>query len=635
MADTYYTIGMAGHIDHGKTALTKALTQVDTDRLKEERERGISIEAGYAPLETADGTHVSIIDVPGHERFIRQMIAGVAGIDLVVLVVAADEGVMPQTEEHLDILQFLGVSRCIMAVTKIDRVDDEMLELVTEDIQDRLAGTIFDGAPYVFTDSISGEGVEDLRQEIFRQLKDVKFRDSFGSFRLPIDQVFSVQGQGTVVRGTVYEGAVAKGSQLTVLPSGVPVKARQIQVHHQEQPDARAGQRAAINLGGADRETVRRGDVLVASDHFLVTDTIDVSLKTIREPFTPLKQRAPVKVHVGTSEVMGKIVLFDRNELEQGEEEVLCQIRLDEPVVVRRGDRFVLRRPTPVETLAGGWVIEPNGGKYRFGEETIRLLAGKREGTPEDLIRAALDKQPVLSLKELIQQTSLSEPAAAKAAEEGLGAGWLTAPSSGKFVLTRTLKEAAGAIEEMAAETHTRSPMRPGVPKAELLQTVSSRFPKPVTEAALNELMGQGKVRQNGQYVALADFEPHMPEKWKTRMGHVLSRLERDGIEVGKWSDYADEEGLPEQLAAEFAGFLTETGQAFRLTPELIVHRSAYEQALSDLQAGTEETFALKEAKDALGLSRKYLIPFLELLDQQKVTIRQGEERKWASGRKG
>src|SRR5690606_27247707 len=243
----YFTIGMAGHIDHGKTTLTKALTNVDTDRLKEEKERGISIEPGYAPLQTEDGAHVSIVDVPGHERFIRQMIAGVAGIDLVILVVAADEGVMPQTEEHLEILQFLGIERCIVAITKIDRVDELMLELVTEDIRDRLTGTIFEEAPYVLVDSLSGKGIEELKTAIFQELKQVQIRDAYGSFRLPIDQVFSVQGQGTVARGTIYEGSVRKGSQLTVLPKGLSVKARQIQVHNEEQESARAGQRTAIN----------------------------------------------------------------------------------------------------------------------------------------------------------------------------------------------------------------------------------------------------------------------------------------------------------------------------------------------------------------------------------------------------
>ncbi|WP_318036033.1 selenocysteine-specific translation elongation factor [Halobacillus shinanisalinarum] len=351
MDDTYFTIGMAGHIDHGKTTLTKALSNVDTDRLKEEKERSISIELGYAPLQIAAGVNLSIVDVPGHERFIRQMIAGVAGIDLVVLVIAADEGVMPQTKEHLEILEFLGVEHCIVAISKIDRVDDELLELVTEDIKEGLAGTIFHEAPFVYVDGVSGKGIDNLKQTLLSELESVESRDAYGSFRLPVDQVFTVQGQGTIVRGTIYEGVVQKGSHLRLLPNDYKVRARQIQVHHKDQEQALAGQRTAVNLGGIAREDISRGDVLVASDHFLVTEKIDVSLRFVDELTTPVKQRMPVKIHVGTSEVMGRIVFFDRNEVNKTSEEVLCQIQLNEEVVVRRGDRFILRRPTPIETI--------------------------------------------------------------------------------------------------------------------------------------------------------------------------------------------------------------------------------------------------------------------------------------------
>ncbi|QHJ70193.1 selenocysteine-specific translation elongation factor [Planococcus halotolerans] len=629
MEKTYYTIGMAGHIDHGKTALTKALTNVDTDRLKEEKERGISIEPGYAPFQTEDGTQLSIIDVPGHERFIRQMIAGVAGIDLVVLVIAADEGVMPQTEEHLEILQFLGVEHCIVAITKIDRVDEIMLELVQEDIQERLEGTIFDGAPYMLVDSLSGTGIDQLKSTIIDSLQAVKFRDAYGSFRLPIDQVFTVQGQGTVVRGTIYEGAVQKGTQLTLLPKGLKVKARQIQVHHEEREEARAGQRTAINLGGIEKTDVFRGNVLVASDHFLVTDTIDVALNLTSGAFTPLKQRSPVKVHVGTSEVMGKIVFFDRNELEQTDEEVLCQIRLDEEIVVRRGDRFILRRPTPVETLGGGWVIQPRGGKYRFGPETIEMLQNVMQGTPEDLVEEVLSKNILLDLQQLIQQTSLDEPVLKETIAKGVEDGSLLEVGSQKFSLAKTFSKIKGEIGARVESYHTDYPMRPGMSKAELTQSLSAGYPKPFIEYSLNALAAQGELKKTGQFIALGTFEPHLPKQWKVRMVGIISALEKDGIQVKKWEQYFEGTPLPKDEITDLTLYLLETGQIYRLQADTMIHRNAVKRAVTKLKQDTAEAFGLKEAKDSLDLSRKYLIPLLELFDLLDITEREEDQRRW------
>ncbi|WP_308786947.1 selenocysteine-specific translation elongation factor [Planomicrobium stackebrandtii] len=629
MEERYFTIGMAGHIDHGKTSLTKALTNVETDRLKEEKERGISIELGYAPLKLEPGVFVSVVDVPGHERFIRQMIAGVAGIDLVVLVVAADEGIMPQTEEHLEILQFLGVERCIVAISKIDRVDEVMLELVTDDIKERLSNTVFHEAPYVALDSLSGTGIDELKKLIGTELQTMDLRDAYGSFRLPIDQVFSVQGQGTVVRGTIYEGVVRKSTQLTVLPKGITVKARQIQVHHEEHEQARAGQRTAINLGGIERTAVKRGDVLVDSDHFLVTDTIDVALQVIGRKFAPLKQRTAVTLHVGTSEVMGKIVFFDRNELEQTPHEVLCQIRLDEQIVVRRGDRFILRRPSPVETIGGGWVIQPNGGKYRFGTETISMLRRHQQGTPKDLIMDALNKSLLLDLQGLMQQTSLGEITLKETLEEGLVSNiWLEIPRYG-FSLTKTFTKIGVELLARLQQFHEDFPMRTGIGKAELIQSVSVNFPKPLLEYSLNLLVEQDEIQRYGQFVALARFSPHLPNEWRARMEQVIGTLEKDGFQAGKWEDYFIGSPLPKTEVAELTAYLLDSGQVYRLREDTIIHRTAFDQALNQLQLQTGRSFDLKQAKEILQLSRKYMIPFLDLLDELNYTRRSEDQRYW------
>ncbi|HSI65841.1 MAG TPA: selenocysteine-specific translation elongation factor [Planococcus sp. (in: firmicutes)] len=630
MEDRYFTIGMAGHIDHGKTSLTKALTGVDTDRLKEEKERNISIEAGYAPLQTEDGTHISIVDVPGHERFIRQMIAGVAGIDLVVLVIAADEGVMPQTEEHLEILKLLGIQKCVVAISKIDRTDSEMLEIVTEDIQERLVDSVFEGAPFVHVDSLSGTGVKALKDLILQQLKEVPPRDAYGSFRLPIDQVFTAQGQGVIVRGTVYEGVVRKGSQLLLLPGRTKVKVRQVQVHRQEQEQARAGQRAALNLGGVTKEEIVRGDVLVASDAFLVTDTIDVALQVAGNGFAPLKQRAPVKVHVGTSEVMGKIVFFDRNELTAADGEVLCQIRLDEEVVVRRGDRFILRRPTPVATIGGGWIIQA-GAKYRFGEETVAMLRSQQQGSPADLLEDLLRKQPALGFTELLRQISMDEPALLEAIDAGLADGTLLEMQGQRYSMAKTFTKITEQLSERLQTYHEKLPMRIGIGKAELVQSFSADFPEPFIEYSLNELVKDGVLRKTGQYISLQDFSPHMPKQWKTRMEGILAALAKDGLQAEKWEEYTEGTPIPKADISELLPYLIHTHQVIRLTEDTVIHRQAFDQGVEKLRSRTSTAFGLKEAKEILGVSRKYLIPFLELLDVQKLTIREEEQRVWSS----
>ncbi|WP_099158275.1 selenocysteine-specific translation elongation factor [Virgibacillus ndiopensis] len=629
MESRYYTIGMAGHIDHGKTTLTKALTNIDTDRLKEEKERNISIELGYAPLQTKDGTHVSIVDVPGHERFIRQMIAGVAGIDLVVLVIAADEGVMPQTKEHLEILEFLGVKRCIVAVTKIDRVDEELLELVGMDISEALVETLFKDAPMVYVDSVTSVGVEQLKEKIFTELKSVEFRDRHGAFRLPIDQVFTVQGQGTVVRGTIYEGVVTTGSQLIVLPSGQKVKARNIQVHHNNVKEASAGQRTAINLGGINHSELKRGDVLVATDHFLVSDTIDVLVRFVRDLQAAIKQRSPVKLHVGTSEVTGKIIFFDRNVIQEATDEILCQIRLDNSIVVRRGDRFILRRPTPAETIGGGWIIDPNSKKYPFGQQTISMLEKKKKGTPEDLIKHALENFKTLDIKQLIQETSLDQVEVEGILTSRVEDETIVILPNKRYTLSSLLIKVEEQLVENLKEYHDANPMRLGRDKAELVQILTNEFPKELIDFHLNMMLDKNMIKKEGQFISLTVFRSHLPDNWKKRMKQVIRNIENDQLAVGKWEEYVKDKPFSKADADELKNYLIQTGQAYRLTDDFLIHKRSLDKAIEQLKSNTETTFTLKDAKEVLGISRKYLIPILELLDQLHLTRRKESERKW------
>ncbi|WP_144550042.1 selenocysteine-specific translation elongation factor [Bacillus sp. X1(2014)] len=625
MEKRYFTIGMAGHIDHGKTSLTKALTNVDTDRLKEEKERQISIELGFAPLYEDHEIQISVIDVPGHERFIRQMIAGVAGIDLVVLVVAADEGVMPQTREHLDILKFLGVKNGLVAISKIDRVDEEFIELVKDDILAELSGTVFKGAPFVLVDSLSKKGIDEIKALIIRTLKEQEMRDAKGVFRLPIDQVFTVKGQGTVVRGTVYEGTVEEGQTLKIMPKGLEVRARQIQVHHSSAERAFAGQRTAINLSGVSKEDVVRGDVLVSSEHFLVTKTLDVAIRMVKDLEHMVKQRMPIKLHIGTAEVMGRIVFFDRNEIKEENGEILCQLRLEEEILTKRGDRFILRRPSPQETIGGGWVIDPRGDKYRFGNQTIEELEKKKVGSPKERITAALMEAKCLPLDELIKRTSLDEVTITEKLTEE------------EFVLfdgkEYTVQLLINSIEEdifdRLQDFHLLHSMKIGINKAELLQTLQKKVPKHLLDFVVENGIANHIFNRRGQFVSLASFVPHLPKNWAKRTENLIAELKKDGLKVRSLKEYFADAGIPATLEADLRRFLEEEGLLVQLDAQFAYHGDVFQQAVAKLRSQTVAEFDVGAAKDVLELSRKYMIPFLEKLDSMGLTQRVENKRIW------
>ena len=625
MEKRFFTIGMAGHIDHGKTSLTKALTNVDTDRLKEEKERQISIELGFAPLYEDNEIQISVIDVPGHERFIRQMIAGVAGIDLVVLVVAADEGVMPQTREHLDILKFLGVNNGLVAISKIDRVDEEFIELVKDDILEELSGTVFEEAPFVLVDSLSNKGIDEIKELIIKTLKQQEMRDAKGAFRLPIDQVFTVKGQGTVVRGTVYEGTVEEGQTLKIMPKGVEVRARQIQVHHNPAAKAYAGQRTAINLSGVSKEDVERGDVLVSSEHFLVTKTLDVAIRVVEDLEHMVKQRMPIKLHIGTAEVMGRIVFFDRNEIKEENGEILCQLRLEEEILTKRGDRFILRRPSPQETIGGGWVIDPRGDKYRFGNQTIEDLEKKKVGSPKERITAALMETKCLPLTELIKRTSLDE---ATLTEQLTDAEFILFDGK-EYTLQLLIHSIEEDIFDRLQDFHFHHSMKIGINKAELLQTMQKRFPKHLLDYVVENGIANHIFNRRGQFVSLVSFVPHVPKNWAKRTENLINELKKDGLKVRYTKDYFSDAGIPENLVADLRRFLEEEELLVQLDDQFAYHGEVFKQAVDKLRSQTGSEFDVGDAKDVLDLSRKYMIPFLEKMDSSGLTKRVENKRVW------
>lgn len=620
----YFTIGMAGHIDHGKTTLTKALTGVDTDRLIEEKERKISIEPGYAPFIQDQRLEVSIIDVPGHEKFIRQMIAGVSGIDMVILVIAADEGIMPQTREHLDILTLLGIENGFIVITKIDNVDEEWLDVVVDDVEEQMKGTFLEKAPIHFVDSVSQKGIPKLKEALQATLLHIPRKNKHDSFRLPIDQVFTVKGQGVIVRGTIYNGEVKQGERLKLLPSNKNVRVRQIQRHHEQKKVASVGQRAALNLSGISHDEITRGHVIVADDFYTASDRIDVAFSPLKDFTYTIKQRHPVKLYIGTSEVMGKIIFFDRNEVNASEnEEILCQIQLNEQIVVARGDRFILRKPTPVETVGGGWVIEPNASKHRFGKETIELLKLKKTGSAIDRLSALMKENIMLTRAEIIKHTAISNQKWDETKQ------MLIEIANDRFVLHFTFDHVKSQIITLLEAFHERFPMRIGMNKAELTSELNL-YPLLLIEFVFERLRTEKQIKIIQHYISLHSWKPTLPPQWKTKLINIEKELEQQGLKTETWFELVNKQQIPNDIQKEFYHFLIETEKAFIFDEERLISKIAVNKALEQLKVKTNvEDFNLQTARDILQLTRKNLIPLLELFDRLGYTKRSGNIRTW------
>lgn len=617
---------MAGHIDHGKTTLTRALTNIDTDRLKEEKERKISIEPGFALLYEDENLHVSLIDVPGHERFIRQMIAGVASVDAICLVVAADEGVMPQTKEHVDILSLLGVDKGLIVFTKCDRVEEELLELAKEDVQEALQGTPFADAPSVFVDSLSGKGVDACREAMFALLADVPARtQTVGAFRMAIDQSFSMKGQGTIVRGTILEGTLAPQDTVFLLPQHERVKVRQLQVHGKSVERVFAGQRAAVNVPNVTKEATSRGHVLVEED--LDTSTIlDVELTLLPNLQHPVKQRMPVTLHIGTHEQRGTLVFFDRNGWEEGQDAGICyaQLRLDGAVVAKRNDRFIIRRPSPVETIGGGFVIDPYGGRYRFGDETVSMLKTKAKGTPNERLLEQAEHRHTFSKKELVEATGVTE----KEWEVAVTDGVLVSLGNDLYASDLTVRRAREFVLDWLLHFHEAHPLLQGADYAEFIQTTTRQFNVELAKAITISLQQEDKLRKEGAIVSLQTFIPHVPKQWEKRVAHVVQAIKSEGWNTSPWSQHLATQSIPAALQLELQSFLQERELLF-LADDVVVHHDVVTKSIQLLQEQTGPTFTLQDAKSVLQISRKYLVPFLEKLDDLGYTARKDGERTW------
>ncbi|HET7456308.1 MAG TPA: selenocysteine-specific translation elongation factor [Gemmatimonadaceae bacterium] len=614
-------LGTAGHIDHGKTSLIRALTGVDTDRLPEERRRGITIELGFAPLELEGVGTVGVVDVPGHEAFVRTMLAGATGIDLALLVVAADEGVMPQTREHVAILSLLGVRGGVVALTKRDLVDDEWLELVTEDVRSLLEGSPLANAAIVPTSVTSGAGLDALRAALAAAARAVPARDASDLFRMPVDRAFTVRGTGTVVTGTVWSGTLARDAAVRVLPAGRSARVRGVQSHGASLDAASPGRRAAVALAGLELDDVARGALLVSDPAWAPTRAIRADVALLDGAPAPLRARTRVRFHLGTVDVGARVVTAGGG-LAPGERKP-ARIVLDEPVVARAGDRFVLRTASPVATVGGGVVTDP--------------LPPYRRVRPWPAAGLSVDERLSLMLAEAgthgIERGTLlvrlgETPAAARETVGGAVAAGRAVPLGGRLFAGAVLDVLGGRLIALVGAHHRESPLEPGAS----LQSVRAQLgaAPELVEEAIRRAAVAGDVEVEGGLVRRRGWAPRPSEAQRQLLARLAAALAGAGREPPSVGELAATHG-PSTPA--LIRLLEREGQVVQVEPDRYYAATAVAELVGALRGGTvrETVYSPAELRDLLGISRKYLIPFLEYCDRTGVTIRRDAGREVAS----
>ncbi len=626
-------LGTAGHIDHGKTLLVTALTGIDTDRLKEEKERGITIELGFAYLDLPNGQRIGIVDVPGHERFVKHMVAGAGGIDIVALIIAADEGVMPQTREHLDICTLLGVKRGLVVLTKIDLVDQELKELSMEDIKDFTKGTFLEGSRIIPVSAVTGEGIEELILALEKLVEQVGERPSGGLFRLPIDRVFTIKGFGTVVTGTLVSGKVTIGEAVEILPKGLKAKVRGLQVHNEKVKQAVAGQRTAVNLQGIEKSSVERGEVLLHPGTVEQTDILDVEIIHLFHSSSPLKNGVTLRFHTGTSHRMAKILLLGTNELKPGDRGY-AQIRLECPLVVLPNDRFVLRGSSLIQTIGGGVVLDAHPQRHRrFKGEIITQLEQLRRGDSSFILSFHIKKGGVrgLALRKLsgyanIPPTALSATVAELLSRQKA----IEFDREAKQVIDGELYDHLKEKIVMALERyHAENPLKPGIPKEEL----KSKLPPEVDGKLFNDLLSglmerktlvqeKDKLRLSGHQVALQGRQRELEEEIKEIM-------HQGGLTPPSVKELCERLGASEKELKEILSLLSNQGKLIKLKEGIYFHRDPLNELRERLVSFLKERVKIstQDFKSLTGVSRKYTIPLAEYFDAIKVTIRVGDDR--------
>lgn len=613
-------VGTAGHIDHGKTALVKALTGIDADRLEEEKRRGITIDIGFAHLQLTPSLRLGFVDVPGHERFVKNMLAGAGGIDLVLFVVAADESIKPQTREHFDICRLLGIRSGIVALTKADLVDSDILELVRLEMEEFVAGSFLAGAPVVPVSSVTGAGLDQLRAELERAADAVPQKDASAHFRLPIDRAFSIKGFGTVVTGTLVAGAVRREQEVELHPTGRRLRVRGIQVFGAAAEQARAGERTALNLADIEPADLSRGMDLTEPGRFHTVQQIDCRLELLPSA-KPLKHRAPVHFHAGAAEIEAEVRLFNRAASVKPGEATYARIILRDPALLLPGDRFIIRKFSPVITIGGGVVVDTGGVRYRSGDRPAERLAVLASGTAAERVGLLVREAPYgMDFAALVARTGLTESAI-----EAAAGGLLRLKQPHPRLLDPARFEGAGArLSAAVREYHKRNPLQPGMPKQDLRAAELPDAPAFLLDALLTasrDLAAEGElVRLKTHRVVLKQDE----EKARTA---IESAFEQAGLAVPAVSETLAKSGIEPARARSVLQILLREGRLIRISEELVFHNAALQHLRAMLHQRRGARFNVGAFKEWTGISRKYAIPLLEHLDRERVTRRDGDER--------
>jgi selenocysteine-specific elongation factor len=608
-------VGTAGHIDHGKTALVKALTGIDADRLEEEKRRGITVDLGFAHLQLTPGVRLGFVDVPGHERFVKNMLAGVGGIDLVLFVVAADESIKPQTREHFDICRLLGIPRGVIALTKSDLVDSDILGLVRLELEELVAGSFLEGAPMVPVSAVTGAGLDELRAELARVAALAREKNAGGHFRLPVDRVFSVKGFGTVATGTLISGSMTSGQEVELYPAGRRLRVRGVQVHGTAAERAFAGQRTAANLADIEPADLARGDVLSEPGRFRAVKQIDVRLDLLASA-KPLKHRAPVHFHAGTAEIEAEVRLLESRAAMKPGTTAWARIVLRDAALLLPGDRFIIRMFSPVITIGGGVVADISERRYRRTDDIAARLETLM--SPDTAARVAwlVREQPFgMSLSDVVAHTGLTARDAVAAAAKAQ----VTAISEW-YVDRAWMQSARDRLVKTVREFHRKNPLLPGIPRQDLRQG-APQFVLDALLADAKEIVSEGEiVRARSHRVVLKEDEEQARMK-------IEAAFEQAGLAVPALAEVLANSGVEPSRARSILQILLREKKLVRAGDDLVFHQSAIARLRGLLAEHKGQRFAVPEFKEWTGVSRKYAIPLLEFLDREKVTRREGDQR--------
>ena len=635
-------VGTAGHIDHGKTTLLKTLTGIDTDRLDEEKRRGISIDIGFAHMQLGD-SRVGFIDVPGHEKFVKNMLAGIGGIDLVLLVVAADESVMPQTIEHFQICKLLEIPRGVIAITKRHLVEEEMLSLVEAEVRELVEGSPLEEAPIVAVDSVTGEGVELLKEtlleEIGKSQQDITAaRRSHQIFRLPLDRIFTIKGFGTVVTGTPYAGVLKKGDAVTVYPSLKAGKVRGIEIFSQNADVAMAGQRTALNLSGLETESLNRGMVISGSNALASSSMIDAIVHLLPTAPKGLKDRSAIRFHHGSTELIGRIHPLENDQFRPGES-MLVQFRLQSPTVCCPKDHFILRRYSPMTTIGGGVILDGTPPKHRKKDlpdilpELKKLWSMLTEQDPrldsafvEYFVK--LHRFSGVSLSDLVARTGFLENYLLDLLK-GLDSVVLISPPPLLAIFRPDLEKFKTKIAQFLADFHSRNPLIVGVPREELKARFFGKAANSYFTFVLNQMENEDRIQIKGSTVSLQGQQLALNSEQDQAKEHILQMIQKRGLQPPTLEELLKKLPYDRSQVRDVYYFLLQQGELIRVSENIVLSPGRITFLLSQLKESfpSGRTFTVPEFKDLFGLSRKYAIPFLEFLDRKRITRRIGDKR--------